>query len=139
MEVDPDIRVYILTEAYTTFSAGFDLQQEEGNKETQPDQWREKLNGYLDTFVKVGDLTRSVVAPVNGYALTGTCELVPKCDINIASENAIMSEPENPRPHRTTIAHHVFQCQSRQRQRNSVKRGRTLSGENPPGKQSRNP
>jgi|TARA_B100000809_G_scaffold243121_1_gene267835 enoyl-CoA hydratase len=35
-----------------------------------------------------------VIAAVNGYALGGACKLVQVCDIKIASDRAILGEPE---------------------------------------------
>jgi enoyl-CoA hydratase/carnithine racemase len=34
------------------------------------------------------------IAAINGYALAGACELVQICDIKIASERAVLGEPE---------------------------------------------
>jgi enoyl-CoA hydratase/carnithine racemase len=42
----------------------------------------------------VWDLSKPVIAAVNGYALGGACELVQVCDIKIASDRAILGEPE---------------------------------------------
>ena len=39
-------------------------------------------------------LGKPVIAAVNGLALAGACELMQVCDIKIASENAILGEPE---------------------------------------------
>ena len=97
IEADPDIRVVILTGAGRAFSAGFDIQREPGQQdppEMQPDQWREHLKGHIDTFMKVWNLSKPVIAAVNGYALAGACELVQVCDVKIASDRAVMGEPE---------------------------------------------
>jgi enoyl-CoA hydratase len=42
----------------------------------------------------IWNLSKPVIAAVNGYALAGACELVQVCDIKIASEMAILGEPE---------------------------------------------
>jgi enoyl-CoA hydratase/carnithine racemase len=60
----------------------------------QPDQWRGYLKSYIDTFMMVWNLSKPVIAAVNGYALAGACELVQVCDIKIASDRAILGEPE---------------------------------------------
>ncbi len=97
VEDDPDIRVVILTGAGRAFSAGFDISREPGEsdpQDMQPDQWRGHLQSHIDTFMKVWHLSKPVIAAVNGYALAGACELVQVCDIKIASDRAIMGEPE---------------------------------------------
>ena len=97
VEDDPDIRAVILTGAGRSFSAGFDINREPGEsdpQDMQPDQWRAHLKSHIDTFMKVWNLSKPVIAAVNGYALAGACELVQVCDIKIASERAIMGEPE---------------------------------------------
>ena len=97
IEADPDIRVAILTGAGRAFSAGFDLEREPGAADPhgmQADEWRSHLISYVDTFMMVWNLSKPVIAAVNGYALAGACELVQVCDIKIASDRAIMGEPE---------------------------------------------
>ena len=97
VEADPDIRVVILTGAGRAFSAGFDINREPGDsdpQELQPDQWRTQLKSHIDTFMMVWNLSKPVIAAVNGYALAGACELVQICDIKIASDRAVMGEPE---------------------------------------------
>ncbi|MAF37619.1 MAG: hypothetical protein CL696_01835 [Chloroflexi bacterium] len=45
----------------------------------------------------VWNCTKPVIAVVSGYALGGACELVQVCDVKIASDRAIMGEPESGR------------------------------------------
>jgi enoyl-CoA hydratase len=97
IEADTDIRVAILTGAGRAFSAGFDLERGPDDPNPygmQPDQWRKHLKSYIDTFMMVWNLSKPVIAAVNGYALAGACELVQVCDVKIASERAILGEPE---------------------------------------------
>ena len=97
IEADSEVRVVILTGAGRAFSAGFDINREPGDsdpQDLQPDQWRAHLKSHIDTFMKVWNLSKPVIAAVNGYALAGACELVQVCDIKIASDRAIMGEPE---------------------------------------------
>ena len=94
---DSEVRVVILTGAGRAFSAGFDLDRSPGDPEphgSAPDLWREHLKGHIDTFMKVWNLRVPVIAAVNGFALAGACELVQVCDIKIASDRAVMGEPE---------------------------------------------
>ncbi len=97
IEADPDIRVVILTGAGRAFSAGFDLEREPGDADPHQmgaDAWRDHLKTYIDTFLMVWNLSKPVIAAVNGYALAGACELVQVCDIKIASDRAVLGEPE---------------------------------------------
>lgn len=96
-ETDPEVRVVILTGAGRAFSSGFDLDRGPGDADPHHmgiDAWRQQLKGYIDTFMMVWNLSKPVIAAVNGYALAGACELVQVCDIKIASERAVLGEPE---------------------------------------------
>ncbi len=97
VEADPDIRVVILTGAGRAFSAGFDIGREPEEPdlhEVPADTRREHLKSHIDTFLMVWNLSKPVIAAVNGFALAGACELVQVCDIKIASERAVLGEPE---------------------------------------------
>ena len=97
IEVDPEIRVVVLTGAGRAFSAGFDIQREPGEPdlhEISADTRREQLKSHVDTFMMIWNLSKPVIAAVNGFALAGACELVQVCDIKIASERAVLGEPE---------------------------------------------
>lgn len=96
-EVDPDVRVVIITGAGRAFSAGFDITPDPGAPHPHkgsPNGWRTHLQGLIDGFMKVWNLPKPVIAAVNGYALGGACEMVQVCDIKIASDRAVMGEPE---------------------------------------------
>ena len=96
-EADPDVRVVIITGAGRAFSAGFDITPDPDAPHPHkgsPDGWRTHLQGLIDGFMKVWNLPKPVIAAVNGYALGGACEMVQVCDIKIASERAVMGEPE---------------------------------------------
>ncbi len=97
VEADPDVRVAIITGAGRAFSAGFDINPDPGSpspRDGSVDQWRGHLQELIDTFMKVWNLPKPVIAAVNGYALGGACELVQVCDVKIASDRAVLGEPE---------------------------------------------
>ena len=94
---NPDVRALILTGAGRAFSAGFDIQTEAADPAGEPlsvDGRRSRLKANIDTFLMVWNLPQPVIAAVNGYALGGACELVQVCDIKIASDRAMLGEPE---------------------------------------------
>ncbi len=97
VEADTEVRALIITGAGRAFSSGFDIQK--GSCAIDPttstvDAWRTRLQGLVETFMTVWNCSKPVIAAVNGYALGGGCELVQVCDIKIASDRAILGEPE---------------------------------------------
>ncbi len=96
IEKDQEVRVVILTGAGRAFSAGFDISsgREKEIYQHEPDEWREHLKEGIDTFLLVWHLSKPVIAAIHGYALAGACELAQLCDIKIASDQAMLGEPE---------------------------------------------
>jgi enoyl-CoA hydratase/carnithine racemase len=95
IEADHEVRVVILTGAGRAFSAGFDIGSADKEiYEHQPDEWREHLQEDIETFLMIWHLSKPVIAAINGYALAGACELAQICDIKIASDQAVLGEPE---------------------------------------------
>ena len=97
VEADPEVRALIITGAGRAFSSGFDIQRSSNSMDPSTstvDAWRTRLQGLVETLMTVWNCSKPVIAAVNGYALGGACELVQVCDIKIASDRAIMGEPE---------------------------------------------
>ncbi|ROT31564.1 enoyl-CoA-hydratase DpgD [Micromonospora sp. HM5-17] len=97
VEADPEVRVAVLTGAGDrAFSVGQDLRErvrltEQGagpftiGSRDQPG-WPRLTERF--------DLSKPVIARVNGYALGGGFELVLACDLAIAARNAVFALPE---------------------------------------------
>lgn len=91
VEANDDILVAIITGAGKAFVAGADISQ---MKDFCPTEGKKFGRLGNDVFLKVENMTKPVIAAINGFALGGGCELASACDIRIASENAIFGQPE---------------------------------------------
>lgn len=88
---DKNIKVVIITGVGKAFVAGADI------KEMKDMNTLEALNYCRlgqGVFNKLENISKVVIAAVNGYALGGGTELTLACDIRIASEKAKFGQPE---------------------------------------------
>lgn len=93
LDADHEIRVIILTgSGEKSFVAGADIKEfaDFGTKAAE-DLARNGQNILFDT---VENLSKPVIAAVNGFALGGGLELAMSCHIRYASENAKLGLPE---------------------------------------------
>ncbi|WP_062234706.1 enoyl-CoA hydratase/isomerase family protein [Fictibacillus sp. FJAT-27399] len=97
-ERDKDVKAVVLTGSNNNFSAGVDLKEAFGMPSPigqEPSEvWREHLESLLRVSLKMWDLKKPVIAAVDGYALGGAADWVFAADLAIASNDAIIGEPE---------------------------------------------
>ena len=86
---DSEIRVIIVTGGEKVFAAGADI-KEFAERGPFDELILERL-AYRD---KINEISKPVIAAVNGFALGGGCELAMSCDIIIAAESARFGQPE---------------------------------------------
>ena len=96
-EADPELRVAILTGAGDkSFSAGYDMREpaapgdQQGGAAFLAHRHPRGLGGLTLRY----DLTKPIIAAVNGFALGGGLELALACDIIVAAEHAEFGLPE---------------------------------------------
>ena len=91
LESDEGVRVIVITGSGRAFSAGADVtaftSANPVNAYIYSRRFQEALN-------KIEMMPKPVIAAINGYALGGGLELAMACDLRIASENAVLGQPE---------------------------------------------
>ena len=93
LETNNDVRVLIITgSGEKSFVAGADIKEFSDFGEAQAQELAR--NGQNSLFNKIENLSKPVIAAVNGFALGGGLELAMACHIRYASENARLGLPE---------------------------------------------
>lgn len=91
VENDQEIYTVIITGTGKAFIAGADIGEMYGKNEAEIAIW---AAFGCDLSMRLENMSRPVIAAINGYALGGGLELAMACDIRIAAENARMGLPE---------------------------------------------
>ena len=91
IEKDDSIRAVILTGEGRSFVAGADISE---MVDMSGLEGQEMMKQGATVMNYIENLSKPVIAAVNGYALGGGCELAMACDIRIASEKAQFGQPE---------------------------------------------
>ena len=89
---NPVIKSAIITGAGPkAFVAGADISEFVGLSKEQGMKLAKKGQ---DTFFRIENSSKPIIAAVNGFALGGGCELAMSCHFRIASDNAKFGQPE---------------------------------------------
>ena len=87
------VRVIIITgSGEKAFVAGADIKEFADHSEAQAFELSEQ--GQIKLFDRIENMSKPVIAAINGFALGGGLELALSCHIRIASSNAKMGLPE---------------------------------------------
>ncbi|MFH1351425.1 MAG: enoyl-CoA hydratase-related protein [Pseudomonadota bacterium] len=93
LEYDDNVRVILMTGAgRKAFCAGVDLKERAKMAKSDILSDREKV--VKPCFDAIREVTKPIIAAVNGVALGGGAELALACDIRVASENARFGQTE---------------------------------------------
>jgi enoyl-CoA hydratase len=89
---DPNIRVVIMTGAgEKAFIAGADISELAEHTPVKGKEFAHRGQSVLDL---IENLSKPVIACVNGFALGGGCEMAMACTMRLASDNAKFGQPE---------------------------------------------
>jgi enoyl-CoA hydratase len=92
LERDPAIRSAIITGAGAkAFVAGADISE---FNNFDKEQAMALAKRGQDTFSRIENSSKPIIAAVNGFALGGGCELAMACHFRLASDNAKFGQPE---------------------------------------------
>lgn len=91
-EKDPSVRCVVITgDGDRAFSAGADLTM---FSKATPVKAEEFSRAGQRIFGKAEEMTKPIIAAINGFALGGGLELALACDFRIAAEHAELGNPE---------------------------------------------
>jgi len=94
-ELDPTIRVIILTGQGRAFSAGADISAFQTHVANGPDAAiRHFMRPGQALTRRIESYRKPIIAMVNGFAFGGGCEITESCHLAIASSNASFSKAE---------------------------------------------
>ena len=93
-DIDPEVRVIVLSGAGKGLSGGVDLNYLESFGAAEMKNFLRLF--YVETLNVVRNLTKPIIAAVHGYAREGACTLAFACDMIIAAEDATFGYPGVP-------------------------------------------
>ena len=104
-ERDPEVRAIVITGAGRAFSAGYDIKggrelawpyglPEDSNVAEQINIQRDRDRYENDNIIQIWELSKPVIAAVNGYCLAGASWYALACHLTYASDQAVFGQPE---------------------------------------------
>ncbi len=105
-EQDPEVRAIVLTGAGRAFSSGYDIGggrpdtvwpygMPQGWSAAQLlDDWRDRSRGETAKLLQIWELTKPVIAAVNGWCMGGGSWYALASHMTYASEDAVFAQPE---------------------------------------------
>jgi enoyl-CoA hydratase len=91
LSFDDDVRAIVLTGGEKVFAAGADIKE---MAEATPILVSKIIGGAQGALSKLENVTKPVIAAINGFALGGGCELALACDWRFVGETAQIGVPE---------------------------------------------
>ncbi|KKM12504.1 enoyl-CoA hydratase [Clostridiales bacterium PH28_bin88] len=92
LEVDPDVRVVVITGAgEKAFAAGADINE---MKNLTPLEMYHFCRNSTHTYTLIENMSKPTIAALNGLTLGGGCELALTCDLRVAAQTARIALPE---------------------------------------------
>ena len=91
LDDDESVKVIVLLGEGKAFCAGADVSAFETMTGVEALKYSRKIQSTFETIEKI---TKPVIAAIHGYALGGGLELAMACDLRIATENALLGQPE---------------------------------------------
>ena len=104
-EADPEVRAIVLTGAGRAFSSGYDISGEaefewpyalpkNTSAAAHLDHWRTSDRNNMRKFLHLWELTKPVIAAVNGWCMGGGSWYANAAHMTIAAEDAVFAQPE---------------------------------------------
>ena len=92
---NPDVRVVVLGGRGAHFSAGHDLKQAQAERAdfTVEERWVFEQHRYYNYCLRIWDFPKPTIASVQGACIAAGFMLANMCDIVIAAEDAVFSDP----------------------------------------------